>query len=231
MSGAAALDAVLAELRARGSARHREGQASFGIETRRAFGVSVPGIRAVARLHRGDHALALALWDSGWHEARILAAMIADPARAGSALLDRWAGDLESWDVTDGFANELVRRTALAWDKAVAWPADDREFVRRAGFALQACLAVHDKAADDARFEALLPLIAAHAGDERNFVKKAVNWSLRQIGKRNPRLNASAVTAAEALTARESAAARWIGRDALRELTSEKVQARLAARA
>lgn len=227
MTGSTDVEAVLAALRERGTAKNRAGQARFGINVDRCFGVSVTDIRALAKLYRRDHPLARALWDSGWREARIMATIIADPKQADGDELDRWAGDSDSWDVTDGLASNYVQRTAFAWDKALQWPADKREFVRRAGFALQASLAVHDKTAEDSRFEALLPLIRTHADDERNFVKKAVNWSLRQIGKRNARLNESAIAGAEVLATMDSRSARWIARDALRELKSDKVQQKL----
>ena len=227
MSGAGDVETVLAELQSRASEAYHAGQARYGINTARSFGVSLPDIRVLAKPHRGDHELARALWASGWREARILATIIADPERAEAGELDAWAGDSNSWEVTDGLTSNYVRRTAFAWGKAMAWPADEREFVRRAGFALQADLAVHDKQAGDDCFEACLPLVRTHAVDERNFVKKAVNWSLRQIGKRNIRLNALAIVAAEALAAQDSRSARWIGHHALRELRSDKVQARL----
>lgn len=226
MTTAAGAD-LLAALRERGSEKGRAGQSRFGIATERAFGVSLPDIRALAKPHRNDHALARELWASGWKEARILATIIADPRQAECSELDLWAGDCNSWDVTDALAGNHVRRTTVAWDKAMQWPADSREYVRRAGFALQANLALHAKVADDACFEAFLPLIRANATDERNFVKKAVNWSLRQIGKRNQRLNRIAIAQAEALTEMDSPSARWTGRNALRELMSGKVQEKL----
>jgi 3-methyladenine DNA glycosylase AlkD len=143
--------------------------------------------------------------------------------------MEAWVAQFDSWDVCDQVCSSLFDRTALAWDKAVEWAARDEEFVKRAGFVLMAALAVHDKGAPDERYVALLPLIAREAGDERNFVKKAVNWALRQIGKRNGALNAAAVAAAREIELQGSRSARWIARDALRELTSDKVRARLSA--
>lgn len=218
---------VIAELRRRGRAADRASKARFAINVERALGVSVPELRRMARPLKRRHDLACGLWASGIHEARLLASFIDDPDAVSAAELDARAGDLDSWDVTDGFAGDLVARTPHAWAKVEPWAEDEREFVRRAGFALLAQLAVHDKAADDDAFIARLPLIRAHADDERNFVKKAVNWALRQIGKRNATLNALAVAEAEAMIAATSRAARWIGRDARRELTSEKVRSRL----
>ncbi|MDP6567836.1 MAG: DNA alkylation repair protein [Alphaproteobacteria bacterium] len=222
--------AILKEIEAMGCARNRAGMSRYGINVDRAHGVSVTQLRRIAREHGRDHPLAVALWDSGIHEARILATIVAEPKQASAEQVDAWVGDLNSWDLADGFCNNFVRKSALAWERARSWPRDDRTFVRRAGFSLQANLAVHDGKAGDGDFIALLPLIRQYACDDRNFVMKAVNWSLRQIGKRNRRLNAAAVAMAEDLVKDEAKSARWIGRDALRELTSDKVQARLAAK-
>ena len=162
--------------------------------------------------------MALELWDSGLHEARILACMIADPVLAGPELLEAWVQALDSWDVCDQFCNKLVVKTLHAWSLAAQWVDRPEIFVRRAGFSLMAQLAVHDRKATDAAFAPCFVSIARHAGDERNFVKKAVNWTLRQIGKRNPELRAQAVALAEELLKLDSRAARWTARDALREL-------------
>ena len=175
-----------------------------------------------------DHRLAQQLWKTGVHEARILATLVAEPEACDAELLERWVKDLDSWDVTDQFCLNLVRRTADPYALVARWCPREETFVRRAGFALIACLAVHDKRAPDARFLDLLPRIEAAAHDDRNFVKKAVNWALRQIGKRNPALNRAAVARARRLVARSGESARWIGREALRELMSDKLQARLA---
>ena len=224
----ATADAAIAHLRSLAEPDAREGMARFGINTDRALGLPVPVLRATARLVGRDQAVARDLWRSGLHEARILATLVADPAACDPGLLDRWADDLDSWDLTDQFCLNLARRTADPYARAACWCPRPRTFVRRAGFALIACLAVHDKAAPDARFLGLLPSIEAAADDDRNFVKKAVNWALRQIGKRNRTLNAAAVACAERLAARPEPAARWIANDALRELTSAKVLRRLS---
>ncbi|PLX84844.1 MAG: DNA alkylation repair protein [Desulfuromonas sp.] len=203
------------------------GMARFGINPERTFGVSIPKLRALARQAGRDHVLAGQLWASGIHEARILASMIDDPAAVSMAQMEAWAADFDSWDVCDQTCNNLFRRTPYAWEKAAEWSGRPGEFVKRAGFVLMAVLAVHDKEAADERFEALIPLIAREATDGRNFVKKAVNWALRQIGKRNARLHGLAVEAAGEVGRIESPSARWIGRDALRELESENVRVRL----
>ena len=201
--------------------------ARYGIDTGCAFGVPVSILRPLAREIRRDHDLAQELWASGFHEARLLATMIGEPRQMTEAGMDSWVDDFDSWDVCDGACINLFRKTPFAHARAVAWSAGEEPFVRRAGFALMATLAVHDKKAEDAVFLAYLPMIAAAASDERNFVKKAVNWALRQIGKRNRALNAAAVACARSLAETESKAARWVARDALRELESKKVLARL----
>lgn len=190
------------------------------------LGITIPALRTLAKTLRPDHALALELWETGVHEARLLAGMVDDSALVTEAQLERWAGDFDSWDLCDGVCS-LFELTPFAWAKAVEWAGRDEEFVRRAGFTLIAYFAVHDKAAADDRFLALLPLIRAHADDDRNFVKKAVNWALRNIGKRNLTLNAAAIGTAEQIRLDGTRSGRWIASDALRELRSEGVQARL----
>jgi len=209
---------VLDRLRELGSEHNRQGMARFDINTARAVGVSMAAMRPLARELRREHELALAMWDTQVHEARILACLIDDPKQAGRDQLERWVMDLDSWDLTDQFCNKLVVKTPFAWELAVSWAAREEEFVRRAGYSLMAQLAVHHKAAPDADFLPLLELVEGAADDERNFVKKAVNWALRQIGKRSPELRRAAVETARRLVKRESKSARWIARDALREL-------------
>lgn len=220
-------DAMLAELRRLGSAENRVGMARYGINVDRADGVKKSDLRAIAKRLGRDQARAEDLWNTGRHEARLLAVLTGEPKRISDAVLARWVADLDSWDLCDGFCNDLVRRTADPWGKVEAWVHREEEFVRRAGFALLANLAVHDKAAPDARFLAGLELVELGASDERNFVAKAVNWALRQIGKRNAALHAPALALAEKLAARSEKTARWIGHDARRELASDKVRAKL----
>ncbi len=216
---------ILAELQARGSETNRAGMGRFGINVDNAFGVSVRELRELAKPIRHDHALALELWNTGMHEARLLATIIADAERFTEAEIARWLGDLDSWDLTDGFCGLLTKHPRV-WTYVNAWVEHEEEFVKRAAFALMARLAVHDKKAPDRAFLDLLPLIVRGSTDERNFVKKAVNWALRQIGKRNRPLNQAAIAVAKRLADSESRAARWISNDAIRELTSDKVQAR-----
>jgi 3-methyladenine DNA glycosylase AlkD len=218
---------LLAQLQGHANPANVEGMVRFGISAQRTLGVSIPTVRALARQAGRSHDVAAALWASEIHEARILASLVDHPRWVTDEQMERWVVDFDSWDVCDQVVSNLFDRTPFAWDKAVAWSSRPEEFVKRAGFVLMAALAVHDKAAPDTRFAALLPIIAREAGDARNFVKKAVNWALRGIGKRNRRLNEQAVAAAQAIQASGDKTARWVATDALRELTSEAVQARL----
>jgi 3-methyladenine DNA glycosylase AlkD len=226
---------VLAHLRSLANPDNVAGMARYGISAVGVLGVSMPALRGIARRGtacrartcRRDHALALELWASDVHEARVLAALVDDPAKVTEAQMESWVRDIDSWDVCDGLMNNLFRKVPSAWAKSREWARRKETFVRRAGFVLMATLAVHDKSAPDAKFLALLPLIRRGATDERNFVKKAVNWALRQIGKRNLALNAAAVAAAREIAALDSRSARWIASDALRELTSPAVLKRL----
>ncbi len=201
--------------------------ARFGIPVGRALGIPTPDIKRLAREIRRDHRLALELWRTGILEARALAAMIEEPKRASERQIERWVKDFDGWSICDGCCLYLIVRLPFAWRKAFEWSRRKREFEKRAGFALAAVLTVHDKQAPDARFLRFLPVIKRQARDERNFVKKAVNWALRQIGKRNRRLNRAALETARESSQIDSPAARWIAADALRELTSPAVQARL----
>jgi len=220
-------DAILAQLQAQANPAAAAGMARFGINASETYAVPVPQLRALAKAIGTDHALAEQLWNSGIHEARILASMIDDPRLVTEEQLERWVAALDSWDVCDQCCGNLFDRTPFAYRKALEWSERSEEYVKRAGFALMAYLAVHDKRASDEAFEQFLPAIVAQATDERNFVKKAVNWALRQIGKRGRRLNQRAIETAGAIQQIDSRAARWIAADALRELTGEKVQQRL----
>src|SRR5215471_19833340 len=222
---------ALKELRALGQRRNVDGMARFGIRAKIVYGVAKPRMDALARRIGKDHQLALDLWASGVHDARILAGMIDMSEEVSAVQMDRWVRDFDNWDVCDGTCCHLFAHTGGAWEKAVAWSKRKTEFEKRAGFALVAYLAVHDKTADDGKYLRLLPLIRREAGDERNFVRKAVNWALRQIGKRNLRLNAAAIREGERIKKMKSRSARWIAADALRELNSSAVQARLRRKA
>jgi 3-methyladenine DNA glycosylase AlkD len=211
--------AILEELRAQRSERDIAGQRRFGITPNtEQLGLSLAQLRAVARRHRRDHALAQALWVTGVHEARILAVLIDDPKQLTSAQMERWAGEFDNWALVDGACIHLFRKSPFAPGRAAAWARRHPEFIRRAGFVLVATLAVHGRELPDAFFLAWLPRIRHAATDERNFVRKAVNWALRQIGKRNPRLRRAAIAEARRIRALGTPAARWIARDALREL-------------
>jgi len=201
--------------------------ARYGINAKNTYGVPVPRLRALAKQIGKDHALAQQLWASGVHEARILASMLDIPRLVTEEQLERWASDFGSWDVCDQCCGNLFDRTAVAYQKAIEWSRRDQEFVKRAGFALMAYLAVHDKQRSDDAFEPFLPIIVRESTDGRNFVKKAINWALRQIGKRSRYLNEQAIATAHAIQQIDSPAARWIAADALRELTSPKQQQRL----
>jgi 3-methyladenine DNA glycosylase AlkD len=221
---------ILDKLKAMSDPKAVEGMARFGINPENTYGVSIPNLRKIARETGKNHALAQELWASGIHEARIIASMIDDPKMATEEQLESWVKDFDSWDVCDQCCMNLFKKTGFAYRKAVEWSERDEEFVKRAGFVLMACLAVSDKKADDKQFEALLPIVRREAYDNRNFVKKAVNWALRQIGKRNAILNMKAVETAEEIQKMDSRSAKWIASDAIRELTSESVQKRLQAK-
>ena len=221
---------VLAWLERKGSRRAREEMARYGIVARQVFGVSMATLLSLRKRLGTDHALSLALWDSGWYDARLLAALIGDPARVTRGQMNAWAATFENWADCDTACFRLFDRTPFAWQKARQWAASPRELVKRAAFALMASLALHDKAAPDRSFRAFLPIIEKGAHDERNLVKKGVSWALRSIGRRNAALNTAARAAATRLARSPDAAARWVGKDALRELTSPKVRAKLARR-
>ena len=202
----------------------------YNIQTSKAFGVSMSNIQKVAKPLGRDHELAAALWETGWYEARMLTSFVDEPDRVTTSQMDRWAGDFDNWGIVDTLCFNLFDRTPHAWGKVAQWCKREEEFVKRAGFALLWSLTVHDKEATDEQFRQGLVLVLRGASDERHFVKKAVNMALRAIGKRNPVLNKAAIMVARRLAESPNAAARWVGKDALRELTSESVADRLASR-
>jgi 3-methyladenine DNA glycosylase AlkD len=214
----AKVERALGWLRRRGSQRNRDGMARFGIVTPKAFGVSMAAMEPLARRLRPDHALALALWDTGWHDARMLATMIDEPSRVTAAQMEQWCRDFDTWAVCDTACMKLFDRTPFAWTKIRAWSRRRGEYQKRAAFALLASLAVHDKKSPDDRFLALFPIVERAATDPRNYVRKGVSWALRAIGHRNPRLHAAATKLATRLAAAPNATSRWIGKDALRDL-------------
>jgi 3-methyladenine DNA glycosylase AlkD len=230
-SAAASAATVLAELRALGSEQGRAGMACFGIKIENALGVSMAAMRPLERKYRRNHTLAAGLWASGYHEARILAALIDEPDKVTRRQMDAWAAAFDSWDLCHQACMKVFARTPFVAEKAAKWAADKREFVRRAAFATIAGYAVGAKSAPDAEFLPFLTLIEAHATDPRNFVRKAVNWALRQIGKRSPALHRPALKLARTLAAADDKTARWIGKDALRELSDPETITRIARRA
>jgi 3-methyladenine DNA glycosylase AlkD len=205
-------------MRALGDPARLAGMVRFGIRPENGIGLSVPQIRSIARGLGKDQDLAEELWRTGVHEARILASMVGDPRQISRSTMDRWVRDFTSWDVCDACCGDLFDRTPYAWDKIRKWAGSDREFVRRAGFATLAYVAVHDKKAPDQVFLDALPLVEHYAFDNRNFVRKAVNWALRNIGKRNAVLRGAALEFAGRVREQNTAAARWIASDAIREL-------------
>ncbi|MBD3311895.1 DNA alkylation repair protein [archaeon] len=221
------VDRLLAKLELMKNDDNIKGMARFGIVYDKAFGISIRKLRKLAKIIGTNHELALELWSTGIREAKLLAVFIDDPAKVTPGQMDDWAEDFESWDDTDQACTSLFDRTPYAWDKIREWAERDGEFVKRGAFSLIAGLAVHDKKAPDKDFQKLFPLIRKHSTDDRHYVKKAVNWALRGIGKRNHALNKKAIRVAEELKNSGDKTARWIGSHALKELTSERVQKRL----
>ncbi|MDO8635264.1 MAG: DNA alkylation repair protein [Dehalococcoidia bacterium] len=214
----ATVEDVLNKLKSLARPDQLEGMAKFGIAVEQRLGVSVPDMRKVAKEVGKDHQLAVALWKTGIAEARMVASMVDELDKVTEQQMEDWVKDFNSWDVCDQVCDNLFQKTPLAWKKVIYWSERDEEFVKRAAFTLIACLACHDKKAQDDKFIDLFPLIIREATDERNFVKKAVNWALRNIGKRNLNLNKAAINLAREIQKLDPKAARWIASDAIREL-------------
>ncbi len=212
------VDAIIVELKKISSAKSRQSQAHFGISGVQNLGLTVPQMRSLAKKIGIDHALALELWQTKIHEAKHVAVMIADSKHVDEKLMKLWMKDFDSWDIVDNCCSTLFRKHPLAFEKAVEWCEHKKEFEKRAGFTMMAQLAVHDKKAEDKLYEQFLPIIKKHSDDERNFVRKANNWALRQIGKRNERLCKKAIATAKDIFKKGDASSRWIATDALREL-------------
>jgi 3-methyladenine DNA glycosylase AlkD len=227
-TGDVRLGAVVARLRKLSNPENVKGMARFGISARNTLGVPIPALRELAKEIRVDHKLALDLWDTGIHEARLLAGFVDDPLLVTEAQMEKWAAEFDSWDICDQVCSNLFDRTPFAVKKASEWSKREEEFVKRASFVLMAAMAVHDKEADDKLFVSFVRIIERESTDDRNFVRKAVNWALRQIGKRNLQLNEAAIGSAKKIGKRESKAAKWIASDALKELTGEGVARRLS---
>lgn len=218
---------ILAILKSHSSEESRKGMARYGINTEMAFGTGIPLLRGLAKQYGKNHELALLLWKTGYHEARILATMIENPKEVTGKQMEEWVMDFNSWDICDQCIMNLFEDIPLAWKKIDEWCNREEEFVKRAGFVLIARFGVSDKKAKDESFVQFFPLLFKHANDKRPMVKKAVNWALRQVGKRNKKLNREAITLAEKIYLQESISAKWIATDAIRELKSEAVQKRL----
>ena len=218
---------VLRLLKSKSNPRNIAGMARFGISPKNTLGVPMPYLRSLGKKIKVNHPLALTLWRSRFHEARILASLVGDPAKLTTTQAFQWVRQIDSWDVCDQLCLNLLRRTPYAWKKAREWSRRKETFVKRAGFVIMATLAVHDKEASDSDFKGLFPLLVAGAGDERNFVRKAVNWAVRQIGKRNRQLNQACVALSSRIYRLGNPAARWIASDAIRELESPAVRSRL----
>lgn len=221
---------IVAKLKSKANPKNVEGMARFGINPENTLGVSVPFMRALAKKAGKDNTLSEKLWETGIHEARIAATMTANPLTFPESLLDAWVKELDSWDTCDQFCSNLAAKTPFAYDKAFFWCKREEEFVKRAGFVIMARFAVTAKTSDNEFFSPFFEEIIKGASDERNYVKKAVNWALRQIGKKNLSLNKKAITTAKRIKEMGTPAARWIAGDSLRELESEAVQERLEAK-
>lgn len=222
---------IIQKLKSLENPENISGMKRFGITAKKAFGVSAPVLKnlskEIKKQTENRHALALELWETGFHEARIIGYLIDDAKQVTEKQMDDWANDFDNWAICDGTCGHLFCRTEFAYEKVFEWSKNEKEFVKRAGLVLPAWLAVHDKKASDEKIAEFLPLLEKHADDERNFIKKAVNWSLRQIGKRSLFLNELAIETAEKIKAQNTKPARWIATDALRELNSEKVQTKI----
>ncbi|MGH9532746.1 MAG: DNA alkylation repair protein [Terriglobales bacterium] len=222
--------AVIASLKRLGTQRNREGMARYAIPSDKAFGVSMATMQKLAKGLGRNHALAAALWETGWYEARMMCAFVDEPERVTPAQMDRWCRDFDNWAICDTLCFVLFDRTPHAFGKVAQWSHRQDEFEKRAAFALLASLAAHDKSTGDEAFHRCLPLVERAASDERNFVKKGVSWALRGIGRRNLKLNAAAVKVAWRLSASPQPATRWVGKDALRDITRSAVIRKLEAR-
>ncbi len=224
------VESAVTWLKRHSSKATRDGMARYGVPSDHAFGVTMANMKVLAKQLGRNHQLAAALWDTGWYEARMVTSFVDEPALVTPSQMERWCRDFDNWGICDTVCFHLFDRTPHAWEKVAQWHDRNEEFVKRAAFALLWGLTVHDKQASDAQFAEGLRFIDGAAADERHFVKKSVNMALRAIGKRNPALNTAAVAVARRLADSPEAAPRWVGRDALRELTGASVSRRLATR-
>jgi len=218
---------ILKKLKSMANPKNVEGMARFGIVGKKVLGISIYNLRDMAKKIGRDHEMAIRLWGSGIHEAKMLAVFIEEPSKVTSKQMDSWALDFEAWDDTDQACTSLFDKTDFAWKKVTEWSRRKEELVKRGAFSLIAGLAVHDKKASDKEFEGLFPIIKKASTDERNYVRKAVSWALRNIGKRNVNLNKKAIKLAKEIREINSKSAKWIASDVIRELESDKIQQRL----
>jgi len=218
---------VISQLKEKARLENVAGMARYGMTSENRLGISVPDMRKLAKETGKNHALALELWKTGIPEAQIVAALVGEPDKLTEEQMEDWVRDINSWDVCDQVCMNLFEKSPLAWKKINDWSKREEEFVKRMAFALIACIAWHDKNMEDVKFIELLPLIKRESTDERNFVKKAVSWALRHIGKRNQNLNKAAIKMAKEIGKIDSKSARWISSSAIKELESEAVQKRL----
>jgi 3-methyladenine DNA glycosylase AlkD len=218
------LDKILISLKSLSNPDNVVGMARFGINPDKTLGISIPNLRKLAKESGKNHQLAQQLWETGIHEARILASMIDDPKKVTAQQMNNWAMDFDSWDVCDQVCMNLFAKSLLAYDKAIEWSSHKDEFVKRAGFAIMACLAWSNKEVSDEQLSTFFPIIKQESCDQRNFVKKSVNWALRQIGKRNANLRQLAIRTSEEIQKLDSKSAKWIAADALKELNSEVIK-------
>jgi 3-methyladenine DNA glycosylase AlkD len=221
------VEEVLDEIKKLSTDKGKAAQAYLGIKGIDNYGLTTPQMRAIAKKIGRNHELALQLWETGVHEARHIAASIADPKETTEKLMEVWVKDFNSWDIVDDCCLTLFDKTPYAWKKAVEWTKRKHEFEKRAGFSMMAILAVHDKKAADEKFEKFLPYIIKESADERNFVRKAVNWALRQIGKRNKSLCNKSIAAAKQIYKKGDSSSKWIATDALRELEKYKKEGKI----
>lgn len=220
---------ILAFLEENKNLQNVEGMAKFGIASENTYGISMPALRKLAKQIGRNHELAIELWETGIHEAKILCALIGEADKVTEKQADKWVSEIDSWDVCDQLCSNLLDKTDFIYDKIFEWAENDKEFIRRTAFSMIACLSVHNKKAVDDYFKPFFKLILKHSTDERNFVKKAVNWALRQIGKRDLELNAAALETAQLIRQNHPASksARWIAADTIRELQNEKILKRI----
>jgi 3-methyladenine DNA glycosylase AlkD len=218
---------IIKELKKLSNPQDKKGMKRFGINPEKALGIRIWKLRKLAKKISKNHQIATELWDTDIHEARLLATMIDEPEEVTEKQMDEWVSDFNSWDICDQCCSNLFDKTQFLHKKILEWSKDQREFVRRAGFVLISTSSIHRKNWEDKEFERYFPLIEKYSDDERNFVKKAVNWAIRQVGKRNKKLNKKCIALSKKIQKKDSKAAKWIASDAIRELQSEKIQKRL----